>query len=294
MKMPVRNLVIVRAGDKSLHEAWLTGSRLGFYDLIVSYFGDDLTLYSDPAEQTVFYKGGKWDGICHVFTQRPDLLAAYDYFLLPDDDLKATSDDIKRIFELATTHRLDVCQPSLSHDSYYSHMIYLQCPYFKIRYSNSIEIMAACLTQRVLKAALPILAESKSGFGVDGLWTRLMAENHYKAAILDCVSIQHTRPVGGELHQQIKKHGSMTANDERDLLYKKLDVNLDDIFVYAAEFSNGRVTRSRVWILAYQIMSLRMARIVTVQKRFWYHELARLVKRQLFTTLDLKKIAIPK
>ena len=35
----MKNLVVVRCGDKSLHENWLKGNVE--YDVAVSYFGDD-------------------------------------------------------------------------------------------------------------------------------------------------------------------------------------------------------------------------------------------------------------
>jgi hypothetical protein len=44
-KMTRRNLVAVRAGDKSLHPHWLMGDGGRNWDLVVSYFGDDPGLY---------------------------------------------------------------------------------------------------------------------------------------------------------------------------------------------------------------------------------------------------------
>jgi hypothetical protein len=43
--MTRRNLVAVRAGDKSLHPHWLIGDGGRNWDLVVSYFGDDPGLY---------------------------------------------------------------------------------------------------------------------------------------------------------------------------------------------------------------------------------------------------------
>src|SRR2546423_553078 len=43
-----RNLVIVRAGDTSLHENWLAGPVDRNWDLIVSYYGDDPERFRAP------------------------------------------------------------------------------------------------------------------------------------------------------------------------------------------------------------------------------------------------------
>src|SRR5262245_57723810 len=94
-----RNLVIVRAGDRSLHDAWREGARAGHYDLIVSYFGSDTERYRSPEEHRVDYKGGKWDGIHAVFAADPSLLDRYEYFWLPDDDIEADSSSVAEIFE---------------------------------------------------------------------------------------------------------------------------------------------------------------------------------------------------
>ncbi len=40
-----KNLVIVAAGDASLHEGWLAGAGERSWDLIVNYFGEDPQRY---------------------------------------------------------------------------------------------------------------------------------------------------------------------------------------------------------------------------------------------------------
>ena len=287
-----RNLVVVRAGDHSLHGSWLAGAAEGAFDLIVSYFGDDNRRYSDPIENTVRYKGGKWDGIHQLFSEQPGLMDDYDYVWLPDDDLEATGEDVAKIFALAHLHRLLVCQPALTHDSFYSHMVYLQCQRFDLRFTNAVEIMAPCLAAPVLKLILPFLRQRRTGFGLDGLWTRLFADNYGRSAILDAVTVRHTRPIGGALHQSGKALGLASADQERNSLYRDLNMNLDGIIVYAGLFSNGTMTRSRLSISIVQLISLQIARRRAVQTKYWWHEIRRLIFRQLFRRLDMAKIDI--
>ena len=54
-----KNLVIVRAGDSSLHEEWLQGEGERNWDLIVNYFGDDPQRYRKDDVQRIDSKGPK-------------------------------------------------------------------------------------------------------------------------------------------------------------------------------------------------------------------------------------------
>jgi hypothetical protein len=88
LKQTSRNLVVVRAGDGSLHQGWLNGSERPDFDLIVSYFGDDPDAFRTPDENRVDQKGGYWDGVYKLFGKHPELVDRYEYFLLADDDLE--------------------------------------------------------------------------------------------------------------------------------------------------------------------------------------------------------------
>jgi hypothetical protein len=117
--MEHRSLVVVRAGDRSLHRGWLTGPERPEFDLIVSYYGDDPAAYRESGENRVDHRGAFWHGIDALFRQRPELLSRYEHFLLADDDIEADAVAINRIFRIARDHGLHVCQPSLSLDSYF-------------------------------------------------------------------------------------------------------------------------------------------------------------------------------
>ena len=90
-----RNLVVVRAGDTSLHPGWGAGEAGCGFDLFVSYFGDDPAAYRAPCENRCDQKGGKWDGIHALFAKRPDLLQLYDYVWSPTMTSKPTAQPSK-------------------------------------------------------------------------------------------------------------------------------------------------------------------------------------------------------
>jgi hypothetical protein len=80
-------------------------------------------------------KGGKWEGLHAFFAEHPGILNLYDWVWLPDDDIDTTATTINSLFDLMDEQRLDLAQPSLSWDSYYTYFATLNNPRFKLRYT---------------------------------------------------------------------------------------------------------------------------------------------------------------
>ncbi len=207
-----RLLAVVRCGDKSLHGQWATGSAM--FDVAVSYFGGDADKQFPEAAYVHRAVGGKWDGLYAFFQAYPQTLAAYDFFWFPDDDIAASAKDVEALVRAGARHDLDLFQPSLDRHSYFSHLITLNHPSFALRTTNFVEIMVPVLSRRLMAKALPTMAETKSGFGLDFLWPQLAGEFGTRAAILDDVCVRHTRPVGGSLHAFMKKTGGRSSAEE--------------------------------------------------------------------------------
>jgi hypothetical protein len=216
------NLVVVRAGKNSLHPRWLDGAERRSWDLIVSLYDPQACFDHGPDVRTVIRRGGKWDGL-HAVLGEKGALDGYDYILLPDDDLDMRAADIEGVFAAMRRHDLDVAQPSLSWDSYFSHFSVLSCPGFTLRYVNFVEIMAPCLRRDVLEKILPEFAHTMSGFGLDYVWCRLSDHPHLRAAILDSIAIRHTRPIGRVLRGHMAKQG-VIAEDEEQVLRARFGV----------------------------------------------------------------------
>ena len=214
-----KNLVIIRAGEKTLHRAWLENATNRNWDIIVSWYGS--TEYEPVADERVMLiKGGKWDGLYKTITALPDLLDQYDYFWLPDDDIATDCDTINRVFDLMRQHGLNVGQPSLSWNSYFTHFVTLNVPGLHLRYTNFVEVMVPCLNAETLRQVLLLFAETMTGFGLDWVWTRLDENPERKAAIFDCITVHHTRPLGVYLYNIALKNGQ-NPNQELTLLLNK-------------------------------------------------------------------------
>ena len=212
-------LVVVRAGTGSLHRGWLTAPAAdrGF-DLLVSYYAEDAYRRHRPADgvRAVLVPGGKWDGL-HATLAGIDGLDRYSHIWLPDDDIAADGAAIDRMFALAESHGLAVCQPALCRQSYYSHFLLNRCAAFRLRYTNLIEVMVPCLSAPLLRRVLPWLKGNRTAYGLDYLWCRLPESGAFRAAVLDDVTVTHTRPVGSALARKMAETGDHAHDDARFL-----------------------------------------------------------------------------
>lgn len=244
MSLLKRFLVIVRAGDQSLHPMWTQSEETRNWELVVSYYGDDPEKYRFPGQRRIDDPGQKFLGL-HALLTRDAFWRDYDYVWLPDDDLAVTESAINRMFELAASLDLAIAQPALSWTSYFSHHLTLRSPSFRLRYTNFVEVMAPCFHRDFLGTCLPTFAENRSGWGLDYLWPRLLHPGQPPCAILDEVEITHTRPVGGPNYDELRALG-ITAEDDLVSLFQKYDIPWDTKLVTSAavDRSGARLTRA--------------------------------------------------
>ena len=114
-------LVIVRAGNGSLHSEWLAGDGTRNWDLIINYYGDSPDIFKADDVSRLDSKGPKWPALHDLIAAHPEWLSDYSHIWLPDDDLETDKASINRLFELCAEYRLQVAQPSLTWNSYFGH-----------------------------------------------------------------------------------------------------------------------------------------------------------------------------
>jgi hypothetical protein len=223
--MTKRNLVMVRAGENSLHHRWMDRPyRDRNFDVVLSFYSTDAHTRFVPGEgvTAVHVEGGKWDGLYKTLSALD--LDAYDRIWLPDDDIDTCTDTINAMFSLCESYGLAVAQPALSRDSYFSHFIFNRCTSFRLRYTNYVEIMVPCLTIDVLKRALPYFENTMSGFGLDYIWCRWPEAGAFRVAILDAIEVRHTRPVGKILKSAMAAQGAVRAEEEEAQLKERFNL----------------------------------------------------------------------
>jgi hypothetical protein len=212
-----KNLVIVRAGDSSLHEEWLVGVGERNWDLIVNYFGDDPGRYRQDDVRRIDSKGPKWPALHALIQQHSGEVFGYERVWLPDDDLRATKDGINLLFDIFEKHALALAQPSLTTDSHLGHLVTLHNRAFQLRFTNFVEIMAPCFSRDFLQQMLPLFNANLSGWGLDYIWPSKIAD-WTCIAIIDAVTVCHTRPVGGPNYKHLASGGKTPQQEMYELL----------------------------------------------------------------------------
>ena len=208
-------LALFRAGKNSLHPSAVARLAEQNFDYALSYFGDD----NPPAAGAVFVhrqKGAKWPGLAATLAEYSEVISQYSYVWLPDDDLLCDPDQVSRMFAICDELQLDLAQPALTRDSYFTHLITLQHSEFQLRFTNFVEIMAPVLSAAMLQRILPTLEGSISGYGLDNLWPRFTQLG--KVAVIDETPVKHTRPVGGPNYVFSKQAGISPAEEAHRVL----------------------------------------------------------------------------
>jgi hypothetical protein len=264
-------LVILRAGDYSLHPNWLTGSK--DWDLAISYYGSNPHKTFPEASYMHRSRGGKWDGLYDFFNNCPEILNKYDYFWLPDDDIDTNTDTINRLFSRTERHNLELAQPSLTTDSYFSNLLTVRCRCFSVRYTSFVEIMAPVIARSVLIKVIPYLKGTQSGFGLDYMWHHLVSDPMFKVGVLDEISVFHTRPVGGNQKPFVREK-------ELNVFLKQWDVPQHRAVAYGGRLSNGTLIRSQaicaiLQFLCWSCQSFRLkwtgqGRLASIRKYYWF------------------------
>ena len=255
-----RFLVMARAGNASLHCKWISGEGRRF-DLFLSCYGDRSQEYAADAEYLREMKSTKWPAWhAHILEER-DLIASYDAVWFPDDDLLIDTAGINRMFDLFMGFELALAQPALSLDSYCSHPILLHDAGHIIRFTNFIEVMGPVFSREALAILHPTFSQSRTGWGLDYLWPRLLSERGMGARIgvIDAVSMTHTRPVGGgDIYQGQADAGTADLACLREL-YPDAHIDpryqRDNLRVYAGvpvpRFRKGFLARIRARYAVY-------------------------------------------
>ena len=141
---------------------------------------------------------------------------------------------------------LDIAQPAMSIDSYFSYLITIQCDFLKIRFSNFVEVMAPCLRKSLVKDMLPFFKDAFSGMGLDSIWTYKTRREPNKIAILDEVVMTHTRPVGGPLHQKLKEK-NITFKEEISSNINKIGIEqVKPVIISAIDRENNLLNKAQV------------------------------------------------
>lgn len=199
-----KNLVMVPAGDSSLHTHWISGNCN--FDLIIIYYGNSEDVYNEYKTQSldcVKNKGEKWHLIHNYIKNNFDKIKHYEYIWFPDDDLLSNSDDINTLFNTNKEYELSLSQPSL--DGYVSYDIEKKVEGSKLRFTSFVEIICPLMSFDTMCWLLDYFIVNQSGWGMDYLWAKLLGNPVDKIAIIDIITVTHTKPIAQNYNGRFKK-----------------------------------------------------------------------------------------
>jgi hypothetical protein len=213
-----KNLLIVRAGDRSLHPGWLDGAR--DWDLHISYFGDRDAPYAlGEGVSLSREKGPKWIGLKECLAKHPGMLERYGHIGFPDDDLAASAATWNTAFAVAQESGAALAQPALDPRSFYSYDITLQRPWLKYRETDFVELMCPIFRVDFLRKVLPTFDLNKSSWGLDMIWRQWAARDGDKLVVVDAATVLHTRAIGkGAQYNAGNMQGKSQYDEYRELL----------------------------------------------------------------------------
>ncbi len=190
-----RFLLVARAGANSLHRSWLTPEDERNFDLFVSAHHPDVQPIAGDGIHFEHRPGAKVAGYADFLREHRALWQSYDHVALFDDDLLIDAASLSRLFEIAQRHDLKIAQPALSHDSYFTYAALLRHPGFLLRHMTYVEMMCPVFRVDALAGALPLFDLGYES-GIDIIWSNLVARGPRDLAVIDAVTVQHTRRVG--------------------------------------------------------------------------------------------------
>lgn len=211
-------LVIVRAGDDSLHERWL-GAGERNWDLAVCYDGELPDRFRHSGVERYDVKGPKWRALGALLESGAIDLDAYEYVWLAQGDLLTSADDISRLFGICQGLDLWLAHPSLTHDSHAEHRVTLYNSQFGLRYTDYVEKTAPVFKTSFLRSAFSTLQVNETGGGIDYVWPKLVEDPARCCAVIDSVQVRRVRPMAGVARYE-QAPAALEAEDADQLLSK--------------------------------------------------------------------------
>jgi hypothetical protein len=142
---------------------------------------------------------------------------AYDVVFFLNSDILINYSDINRFFDYVDLFDLDICQPALSVNSYFSHNFLLKRAGLEVAIVPFVEIMMPCLSRRVINEMVQLNIFSISGWGMDcHLFPTLVRRMGLRPqCVVHAVSAIHAKPVESG---RLTFSNGLTASEERSKL----------------------------------------------------------------------------
>ena len=214
------NLLISPLGNDSLCHTWVS-EKSNFDSIFLCYENlskENKIKYLNLTPHIYKGKGPKFQLIKAFIESNKELINKYKFIWLPDDDVSISVEDINTLYKTANDFNLEIAQPSM--DGYVSHNITRPVEGNILRYTNFVEVLAPLFSLKSLLKLYHSFNFNYSSFGYDFYWPFSLGYPKNKMAILDNITMTHTKPVGGNYDRYIKASGKTPGEEMNELLHK--------------------------------------------------------------------------
>jgi hypothetical protein len=191
-----KNLLFTSVGNNTdFYKNWLGSNRN--YDVWVVYYDDNqqnYEKYQSMVDRLWSFKGSKFQNFHTIYKDYYNDLMNYDRFLIIDDDIIMSTEDINNLFLISEQFGLSICQPGfIKGKSKISHNITTSEPNVFLKYTNFVEVNTPLFNKKSLLNLMKYYDRSLIGWGIDYLyiWANNMNSKD-KFAVID--SIQCINP----------------------------------------------------------------------------------------------------
>ncbi len=205
MTKPRRNLIISPIGDESMHGSWLADRPNRTFDVLLVHYGANANYGRSDADYYAARKGFKWELLDFALQDFRVVVDEYEYVWCPDCDVRATTEQVNRLFAIMREQRLQLAQPAIAAGEI-TYQFLRPRPGVVLRYTPFVEVMCPVFSREALLRLQPTFRESRSGWGLDLLWPRYF--DNRELAIIDAVGVEHTGKLfRGENYQTLARLG---------------------------------------------------------------------------------------
>lgn len=159
----------------------------------------------------IYEKAIKWQYMKKYLT--PDFCKKYDYIFIWDDDIDSLQFSCKRFLDIMERNNLEMAQPALSRDSFFSHYITLHHPTKVGRLTDYVENMVPVFSSDGWEKYWNIMSSDDYFWGWGYTFVARSACKYKNMGIVDSEVVKHTRPVrstqtkaSSECDDYLRKH----------------------------------------------------------------------------------------
>jgi hypothetical protein len=225
------NLVVVTWDGVSVpFECVHFNAQPEFKILLFNYSGNNILIPDLPnidfyINQSTENKGQVFEEV-YQYIKKEQL--DFNYIGFIDDDILFSISAFNEMLHIALQQGLNVFQPSIAKDSYYSHRKFVHQAGYYVTRTDWVEIMAPFYEQILFEACQPYFKYSISGQGIDCYIMPCMQKkyNKTKTGVVHTAMIKHARPI--RTHLRTYSNG-LTGVQEMSLLRTKAIEFIDNL-----------------------------------------------------------------